>query len=145
MEQQARLHGMGGQLRYVTGSYLGITSPTSKCPGSPNTTFQVRNDNRQQLFRYAACQLALARPKCVTKTWCEQVFQEVAQVGLCGQLYVDTHITPSSTLEGSKGTPADLRAYQSGVGLLSHSTRWVDPMLQGRKSLLHRCKIWPGQ
>lgn len=47
MEQQARLHGMGQQLRYVTGSYLGIASPTSKCPGSPNTTYQVRISNRE--------------------------------------------------------------------------------------------------
>ena len=32
------------------------------------------------------------------------MFKEVAEWGLCGQLYVDTHITPPSTLEGSAGT-----------------------------------------
>jgi hypothetical protein len=32
-----------------------------------------------------------------------QVFKEVSAVGLCDQLLVDTHVTPSTTLEGSKG------------------------------------------
>ena len=31
MEAVARLHGIGGKLRYVTGSYLGITTPNTKC------------------------------------------------------------------------------------------------------------------
>jgi hypothetical protein len=67
MEARARLYGMGGRLRYVTGSYLGITAASSHCPGSPDTTYQV--------------------------------FEEVAAAGLCGQLYVDTHISPPTTME----------------------------------------------
>ena len=77
MEANARLHGMGGKLRYVTGSYLGITAPSNHCPAAPNTTYTV--------------------------------FKEVAEVGLCAQLLVDTHITPATTLEGSVGT-AELAA-----------------------------------
>ena len=41
MEASARLYGIGGKLRYVTGSYLGITRPSSKCPAAPNTTYTV--------------------------------------------------------------------------------------------------------
>jgi hypothetical protein len=41
MEASARANGMQGKLRYVTGSYQGITSPARKCPGSPNTTLEV--------------------------------------------------------------------------------------------------------
>ena len=55
---------MGGKLKYITGSYLGIETPSSKCPaGGPNATHSV--------------------------------LREVAAVGLCGQLWVDTHLTPS--------------------------------------------------
>jgi len=31
------------------------------------------------------------------------VLSEVAKVGLCKQLWVDTHVTPSTTLEGARG------------------------------------------
>ena len=42
MEAVAQQHGQGGRLRYVTGSYLGITAPSSHCPaGGPNATLAV--------------------------------------------------------------------------------------------------------
>ena len=41
MEDAARRSGVGGRLKYVTGSFLGLVEPASKCPGSPNTTAQV--------------------------------------------------------------------------------------------------------
>lgn len=62
MEAAAQRAGIPGKLRYVTGSYLGIASANSKCPGSPNTT--------------------------------RTVLREVKAVGLCGQMRIDTHVTP---------------------------------------------------
>ena len=38
MEAAAKSAGVGGRLKYVTGTYLGITTASAKCPGSPNTT-----------------------------------------------------------------------------------------------------------
>ena len=65
MEAVARRAGMGGELKYVTGSYLGIVSPNNHCPGGgPNATAKL--------------------------------LQQVAAVGLCRQLLVDTHVTPST-------------------------------------------------
>lgn len=47
MEAAAKAAGVGGRLRYVTGTYLGLVSPDAKCPGSPNTTLQVLREVQQ--------------------------------------------------------------------------------------------------
>lgn len=70
MEAAARVSNIEGKLRYVTGSYLGITAADAKCIGSPNTTYML--------------------------------LQQVKDAGLCSQLHIDTHITPS--LRGNAAT-----------------------------------------